>query len=116
MCMTKQKIVIFGTGKRSGIVTKHVDFSKVEIVAYADNHPDRWGGYFNAIKIIHPTQLGDYEYDMIVIASYAFDVIYEQLLDYGISRDKIISIYKDKCYGYTQEFLDFIGKLPDNGR
>ncbi|AVQ44398.1 TPA: chemotaxis protein [Clostridium sporogenes] len=87
------KIIIFGTGRTSKLVTESLN-DNVEILAYTDNNNDKLGKkYFNK-NIISPQCINNIDYDFLVIGSQFNEEIYIQLLSMGIPKNKILQFFK----------------------
>lgn len=58
--MTKEKIIVFGTGSASKyFVSADLDKECFEIAAFADNNKERQGQFFFGKRIIHPSELAE---------------------------------------------------------
>lgn len=91
--MDLYKIIIFGTGRTSKLVTESLN-DNVEILAYADNNNDKWGKkYFNK-NIIAPKCINNIDYDFLAVGSQFNEDIYIQLLAMGIPKNKILQFFK----------------------
>ena len=54
---------------------------RYDIVAYFDNDPAKWGTELNHTPVIAPKEIGQYQWDEIIIVSLtAMDAIRKQLL------------------------------------
>jgi len=100
------KVIIFGTG----ITAKDVLYKlkdDVKIVCYLDNNKATWGR-FNDIEVNPSYSIKNLSYDFVIIASQFNDEIYEQLITYGVDREKILQYYKviDAEYNYVKEAID----------
>lgn len=67
--MNKNKAIVWGTGIRANeFLHEYVLFHDYEIVACADNNPEKWGGsYFCDRKVISPNDVLNSSYDCIII-------------------------------------------------
>ncbi|MFA5576792.1 MAG: ATP-grasp fold amidoligase family protein [Tissierellaceae bacterium] len=85
------KIVLFGAGTLGKNVHQAIrkDFAKV--VAFVDNDVKKHDTYLLGIKVYAPNKLKTTDFDYIFIASMYVDEIYNQLVELGISDEKIIS-------------------------
>lgn len=86
-------VIIFGTGSTSKAVLKLLK-NEINIIAYADNDTLKWNSYFYDKRVTSPDEIKNYKYDFIIIASYAYEVIYEQLINLGVKPNKILRFYK----------------------
>lgn len=100
-------IIIFGTGKLSGIVISCLKHDKVNIIYYSDNDKNKWGSTYQGKEIIDPSKLANIDYDYIVIASQYNEEIYSQLIHIGVIEEKIFEF----C-----EFFRFTGELYPKDR
>jgi hypothetical protein len=91
--MKMNDIIIFGTGRSSKIVESGLNDS-VDIICYLDNDSSKWGSLYNSKKILNPIKITDLTYDYIVIASQFNEAIYNQLLELGVSKSRILQFYK----------------------
>ncbi|SDA49294.1 hypothetical protein SAMN02910275_00822 [Butyrivibrio sp. INlla18] len=89
-------LIIFGAGK-SGIAAYFyiVRNSLPKVIAVCDNNTEKWGNAFYSTVVANPKEIIEKEKDAgIVIASKKYeDQIYRQLIDMGISEERII-IYR----------------------
>lgn len=108
------KVIIFGTGKlyRSG----RYNFSDMEIVAFADNDPAKWGTYLDGVPIISPDRISDYQYDYILLVTVYYKEIYEQLLQLGIAEETIIDREHPRILGARSVMKYEIPKADKTGR
>lgn len=87
------ELIIFGTGRSAKIVKSGLnDF--VNILCYLDNDDTKWGKICNKRKILNPKEIVKLSFDYVVIASQYNDAIYEQLLNLGVEKEKILQFYK----------------------
>ncbi|VDG69322.1 putative chemotaxis response regulator [Clostridium carnis] len=80
-------ILVFGTGNMSKAI-EYIINKNVNIVAYIDNDKNKWSS-----NVFGPNNIKDFNYDFIVIASQYNNVIYNQLIDIGIDKNKILEYY-----------------------
>lgn len=91
--MQKERIVLFGAGgSGKKLYEECLKDNNIEVVAFCDNFQS---GKLFELPIIKPAELVSYEYDSIIIASVAVGPIKKQLLDMGISRNKINHSYME---------------------
>jgi predicted O-methyltransferase YrrM len=83
------KILIFGFGKNYETAKQYNLFEKDEILAFIDNNHEKQKKLFENKPVISPNQIEDFGFDQIVIASLAYDEIYNQLLSLGVDKYKI---------------------------
>ena len=82
------KIIIFGTGSYVERLIKILN-KDVEIVAVSDNDSTKWGTIWHNIAVVPPEKLDEYNFEYILIASMYREKIKEQLLDMGLSKDRV---------------------------
>ena len=94
-----KKVIIFCANGYGELVLNSINEEIIEIVAFADNDPRKWGKMCAGRPIISPENISDLEFDKIIIAyaEYA-DSIKEQLLSRGVDCRKI-SIFQDSADG-----------------
>lgn len=84
------KIIIFGTGifykKRKEEIR---ELPNVEVVAFLDNNPNKWGENEEGIPIVLPTDIHEFEYDVVVLMSVYIREMKKQLLDLRVDSLKI---------------------------
>jgi len=82
------KTVLFGTSKAANNFLTN-DIKKREYIIAVDNNSEQHGKEFHSMKIIGVDKLSSYEYDEIVVASFAGLEIKHQLLSLGVDESKI---------------------------
>jgi len=117
------KVIIFGAGHTGKRFCNECS-DDVEIIAFADNDPDKVGTYINGHIVIMPDLIPEYEYDKIVIAVIDYssvpinnsymnsNSILLQLYEYGIPRSKIFLT----AYNYVDKDrnrVEFIRKYSE---
>lgn len=82
------KIILFGAslGGQNFIKNHREEY---EILAVADNNQAKHGELLEGISIISPLQIEEYAYDRIIVASMYVNSITQQLLNLGVSENKI---------------------------
>ncbi|MBF7073114.1 LicD family protein [Glaciecola sp. MH2013] len=89
-----KKALMFGTGDSATRLMKNMPNERVYVAA-VDNDTDRHGQVFRSLPIIGPEQMGDFDYDEIVIGSYWEGTIKKQLMeDFNIPESKIVTPHK----------------------
>lgn len=95
-------ILVFGTG---GYLNKIESYFKncIHVLAYVDNNLAKENDFRKFINkdimgnegayIICPDRIVEFEYDYIVIASQYCDDIYTQLINLGVSKEKILKMW-----------------------
>lgn len=101
--MDKVKIVIFGTGLF--YENRKDSLEKDTIVAYIDNDINKQNS--SKWKIYDPKYILQIDFDYVVIMSKAYNEMEKQLLDYGISKEKIVS------YDTYIKNIKRVSKKPD---
>lgn len=82
------RIIVFGTGKMYER-NKH-ELSKLPIVAFLDNDPNKQGTTLNGVIIESPSNIHKYSYDYIFIMSVHYNEMRSQLLQQGVLDSRII--------------------------
>lgn len=120
--LKKCKVIIFGATKFIYDAAKEgLNFDNVEIKAFVDNDPRKYGLFYEKIEIISPNQLSKVCFDYVLVGAwYSYFEIYTQLISLGIHRDKILPLFKEKSIYLLTEILenidsDIIFKLFING-
>ncbi|WP_010496809.1 TylF/MycF/NovP-related O-methyltransferase [Paenibacillus elgii] len=86
------KLMLFGTGGLCSYITDCINYDKAEIVAYINSNVAENGNFYNGRVVISPSEIHEYEYDYIIIASGSYDRMVDQLTTFNITRDKIIGL------------------------
>lgn len=107
------RIIIFGTGR---MYERHrQELSKLPIVAFLDNDPNKQGTTLDGIIIISPSNIHQFNYDYIFIMSVHYKEMREQLLVQGVPSSCIIdseykgfldNLYEIKYYFKKQDHND----------
>ena len=105
------KVVIFGTGK---FYQKYKNSIKknIELIAFIDNDPEKWGTMLDGIMIYPVSDLDKLEYDIVFLLSASHLVMKRQLWTLGVPRNKIYSM---NCLGFLcdlGESAQWFGTLP----
>lgn len=95
------KVVIFGTGA-AGRAIYRVIKDKDDIVAFIDNSPSKINTFYKGIKIIAPAELKKLSFDAVLIGGVWADEMSAQLLNLGISKEKI-KLIDDKDISYSTD-------------
>lgn len=97
------QVVIFGLGVYYNLRKNNIK-QNAKIVAFIDNNSDLWGKTNEGVVIFSPSTIAQLQYDKIILMSRKSNEMKNQLLNLGVSQDKII---------YYEEFLAEIkrGKL-----
>lgn len=86
--MRKDRIILFG----AGLIGRQV-FPKlgkhVHVLAFSDNDANKQGGSISGVPVIAPKNIVDYDFDAVLISSTSIADIRDQLLELGISKEKI---------------------------
>lgn len=89
-----KRIIIYGLGEGKKILDRCLATSKVEIVAYIDNYKSKERPlYGDGKRIIGVKEIGDEEFDAIVISIRQYTTIKTDLYGMGVSKEKIICLY-----------------------
>lgn len=93
------KVVIFGTGAAGRAIYRAIK-DKDDIVAFIDNSPSKINTFYKGIKIIAPAELKKLSFDAVLIGGVWADEMSAQLLNLGISKEKI-KLIDDKDISYS---------------
>lgn len=93
------KVVIFGTGAAGRAIYRAIK-DKDDIVAFIDNSPSKINTFYKGIKIIAPAELKKLNFDAVLIGGVWADEMSAQLLNLGISKEKI-KLIDDKDISYS---------------
>lgn len=85
------KYLIFGTGDYYNRYKKW--FPQEEITALLDNAPDKQGTFLDGIPVVSPERGVGLPYDAVVILSFYVKTMRQQLLELGVSENKIYHFY-----------------------
>ncbi len=92
-------IVIFGVGDYFNSRKQTIE-NRVNIVGYIDNNPDVCGKYLEGIQIVKPEEILTLPCDYIVVMSVFASDMKRQLMEYGVSEQKIKSY--NEFYGQLE--------------
>ena len=81
------RFLLFGTGEYYN--RYKIWFEKKDVVALIDNSKEKQGYYIDDILVIAPENVLQYEFDAIIILSFYVKMMRVQLLDLGVSEEKI---------------------------
>lgn len=95
------KVVIFGTGAAGRAIYRAIK-DKDDIVAFIDNSPSKINTFYKGIKIIAPAELKKLSFDAVLIGGVWADEMSAQLLNLGISKEKI-KLIDDKDISYSAD-------------
>lgn len=95
------KVVIFGTGAAGRAIYRAIK-DKDDIVAFIDNSPSKINTFYKEIKIIAPAELKKLNFDAVLIGGVWADEMSAQLLNLGISKEKI-KLIDDKDISYSAD-------------
>lgn len=108
----KYRIIVYGSNRYSSVLPDIIDYSKAEIVAYADNDANNIGGFINTKEIISLQEICKYEYDYLLIMGGDKELISESINDGKISSDKIFNFDRhyliDIDYNFYKKYYGFI--------
>lgn len=92
------KIAIFGTGSVAEKLYTMLDQKKVEITAFINS--EAVANEFHGVNVVQECQLGNYEWDYILVGSGYVEAITEKLIKAGIDKERIISYIFDDAVTY----------------
>ncbi len=113
-----EKVIVFGTGRASEhFIKADLNHTLFEVVAFADNNPDKHGQYFFDKKILSPKEIKNIEYDSIIIASSFYDEISKDLIEkYDISSEKIHNRYYKQDIQIQKRYREYYKKFEMDDR
>lgn len=94
--MRMKNILVWGTGSGWDKIKRIIDESNIKIIAFIDTYKTEQ--FKDGKKIILPTQIKNYKYDYIIIASSANNQIINQLKNLNISEIQIIDMWNEYSY------------------
>ena len=92
--MDKQDVYIWGTGKGEQNLSIYLDTDKVNILGYIDIDVDKQKKGYKGLKVISPKRIGK-KFDFIILSMVQFGEPKNQLIEMGISSEKIVAFYSD---------------------
>lgn len=108
------RAVVFGAGKYGRSLTRGLQkYCGVTIAAICDNDNAKWGSYIDDILVISPQELMADDFDLIFICmrkGNQFKAVEAQLVEMGVSKEKIIVMQRSMEYQDAFLELDFIRK------
>lgn len=93
-------IVIAGLGKYFQEIESNLQTGNT-VVYYIDNSEEKQKLIINEKKVLSPYNINEDNVDYIIIASFSYKSIKEQLINNGIDENKIISYFDDEIDFYT---------------
>lgn len=109
------KAVVFGATTSAKVLYDRIK-RDYEIVAFCDNDKNKWGGKIDGIRIVAPMDIEALEWDEIIIISLSsMEIIRKQLLEMGISGQKINTTFIDAKVKARKSFVhDFASIIYEN--
>jgi len=89
------RVLVFGAGDGGlKVINCFAEANKnIQVIGFLDNNSAKWNTKLEEYKIYNPKEILEMDYDKIVIASLWNASIRKQLLDMGISEDRIVVAY-----------------------
>ncbi|PID02606.1 hypothetical protein CSV67_08195 [Sporosarcina sp. P2] len=84
------EVLVFGTGNSAQTFIESIESKKISILGFLDNDSTKHFTEFRGAIVYPPEKVNDFKYDYIFIASQFSKEIFEQLIEIGVSFDKII--------------------------
>ena len=106
-----ENALIFGSGSTALRLLPQItrDYNPV---GFLDNDENRWGMKIAELTVFAPETLNELHYDKIVIASLpGLYVIFNQLIDAGVSAEKIDKSYIEMSVRCREEFLFSLAEI-----
>lgn len=89
--MKEINLVVFGTGKfYKNRKEKFKIMNNIQICAFLDNNEALWETSLDNIPVYSPMKLKDIQYDYIVLMSTYATEMYEQLMQIGVNKGKVL--------------------------
>jgi hypothetical protein len=86
------RVGIFGTGAGAMRVWEALtEIDEADVVWFADNNVAQQGRTLLWVDVIAPAQIGNRDYDVVVIGSMSRDPIQKQLLQLGVAPERILT-------------------------
>ncbi len=106
------KIIMFGAGASARMLYDELCKTH-EIVAFADNDPQKWGKELHGLKIYAPQEcLQAVQYDRIVVSAFCgLKEIRQQCLELGVPEEKIITTFFESSQESRKIFLKNLAPL-----
>ena len=103
-------IIIFGAGKY--YENRKWSFQNYHIIAFLDNNPDLWKKKKNGVQILPPQKIQELVYDAVIVMSKSAAEMQRQLVDLGVSEEKIYHFYElSLLTEYDEVMLYYSGNL-----
>ncbi len=101
------KIILFGAGGRTEYIINKLKRDILPILIL-DNDSSKWGKEVCGIKVCDPRIVGTASYEYVVIVPYDYYEIQKQLINLGVSEDKIVNCthYEAVCIEEKLEKYD----------
>lgn len=103
-------VLWYGTGAISRYLLPAVNHAYLHIVAFVDQYGE-FPRSFEGRSVIRPSEINDYTYDYILVASRSAALIISRLVrDFGLPEENIVSLdFEGACFGNIQcaEHEDF---------
>lgn len=88
------RILLFGTGSGLSDLLSVLP-EEVEIVGLCDNNPIKYGRLILGHLVYPPNEIGELDFDFVVVTARAGEAICNQLLDLGLKREQILLFYSN---------------------
>lgn len=111
------KIILFGAGGRTEYVISKLKGDIIPILII-DNDSSKWGTEVCGIEVCNPQILDSTMYEYVVIVPYDYYEIQKQLINLGVSEDKIVNCthYEAVCVEEKMEKYDGIYTASVSGK
>ena len=106
------KIIMFGAGASAHVLYDEVS-KKGEVIAFADNDPQKWGTSLYDVHVRKPEEcLAEPEYDLVVVSAFCgLDEIRQQCLALGVPAEKIVTAHFESSRESRKVFLQNLAPL-----
>lgn len=110
--MKKEKVIIYGTGGTAKFYVQYdLNQEVFEVLAFSDGNKEKWNQELFRYKIVPPSELSGYDYDIIIVASVFFQDIKKELVEkYHIPENKIQTIYYGQIENIKSRYRNYYEK------
>ncbi|XME04329.1 methyltransferase domain-containing protein [Lachnospiraceae bacterium C1.1] len=113
--MKTEKIILFGASKVTKKILNYEPRENVDVLFICDNNSSLWGETISGIEIVSPERIKSVIFDRIILCfingTFLCDV-YDQVLDMGIDKEKIILSHSADTLGYVKSPLEEFFIIP----
>ena len=92
--MDKYDVYIWGTGRGELNLSNYLSAETVNIIAYVDIDENKQKKGYKGLSVLPPKKIGK-KFDYIVLSMVQYGDAKNQLLEMGVTQDKIVAFYSD---------------------